>query len=147
MKIKVLLILFAAVFLLTHFVWAADEIFSFSIEEAMNDPKIQGALLEDIELYWGRQAHPPVVRKYGEYKATKRTNALGKSKEAACRWALATSLKVLQTRARKEGGNAVVNIRSNIYNNEKSSVAEFDCLAGRVIVNASIKGDVVKLKK
>ncbi len=146
MKRKVFLMSIAVVLFATPFVWAADEVLSFSIEEALNDPKIEGALFSDVPLYWGKQAHPSVAKKYGEYKASKRTNALGKSKEAACRWALATSLKVLQMRAVKEGGNAVVNIRSNIYNNEKSSATEFDCLAGRAMVNSSIKGDIVKLK-
>ncbi len=145
MKRKMLLLTMGVVLSLTSFAWAADQLLSFSIEDAMNDPKIQSALIPGIALYWGDQSHPAIVKKYGEFKASKRANAFRKPKEEACRWALASSLKTLQQRAIKEGGNAVVNIRSNIYNNEKSSTTEFDCLAGNVVANSALKGDVVKL--
>jgi len=133
-------------FLASGLVWAADKMMSYSIAEAIGNTKVQEALIPDVKLYWGEQSHPAIEKMYGEFKTSKRTNALGKSKETACRWALATSLKVLQDRALREGGNAVVNIRSNIRNNEKSSTTEFECLVGSVIVNSALIGDVVKLK-
>lgn len=146
MRHKIIFMTMAVLFMVTPSVWAADKLLSFSIEEAMNDPKVQNALFKEVKLFWGKQGHSKIIRKFGEYKTSKRTNALGKSKEAACRWALANSLVVMQKRALKEGGNAVVNIRSNVLNHEKSSTNEFDCLAGGMMVNSAIKGDVVKLK-
>lgn len=146
MKHKIIFIIMAVLLMVTTSVWAADKLLSFSIDEAMNDPKVQNALLKEVKLFWGEQGHSKTIKNFGEFKTSKRTNALGKSKEAACRWALATSLVVMQKRALKEGGNAVVNIRSNVLNHEKSSTTEYDCLAGGMMVNSAIKGNVVKLK-
>jgi uncharacterized protein YbjQ (UPF0145 family) len=52
----------------------------------------------------------------------------------------------LQDRARKEGGNAVVNIKSNYRNELTESPTEFTCGAGAVIAGVALVGDVVTLK-
>ena len=127
--------------------FAGDELVSMSIQDAMDNPKVQGALYDDIALYWGPQGHAGVIKKYGEFKTSKRANKLGKSREAACQWALASAVKALQQRARREGGNAVVNIRSNVLDNEISSKTSYECLCGGMMVNVAVKGDVVKLAK
>ncbi len=124
---------------------AADVKETFSIKDALANDKVKNALVKDVALYWGDQSHPKVLQTYGEYKTSKRTNAFGKSREFACQWALASAIKVLQERAVREGGNAVINIRSNVQNNELSSSDRFECLAGSMMVNAALKGDVVKL--
>jgi uncharacterized protein YbjQ (UPF0145 family) len=125
--------------------FAADTLIQLQIEDAINDLSIKSQLSSGIQLFWGDQKHPEPKTVFGEYKTSQRTNALGKSREDACQWALASSLKELQARAHREGGNAVVNIKSNIKNVEKSSTTEYDCLAGRVMVNVALKGTVVKL--
>jgi len=123
---------------------AADTLATFSIQDALNTPKIK-AKLKNIKLYWGGQSHPKVSKDFGEFKTSQRSNAFGKSRESACQWALLSSILRLQDRALKEGGNAVVNIRSNIQNEEFSSETEFKCLAGTMMVNVALKGEVVKL--
>ena len=125
--------------------YAADVLKNFSISEALSNEKVKNSLHDDIALYWGSQPHHKVIKKYGIFKTSKRTNAFMKSKENACQWALASAIKSLQHRAVREGGNAVINIKSNIKNNERSSDTDFFCLVGNVMVNVALKGTVVEL--
>ncbi len=128
-------------------VLAGDQKLTLSIKEAMENPKVKKLLEQkNIKLYWGKQSHPWVKAHLGEYKTTKRTNAFLKSKTKACQWALAAALSTLQDRAIREGGDAVINIRSNIRNQEFSSETQYECLAGNMMVNVALKGEVVKLK-
>lgn len=146
MKLKFLIIaIVLSVFTVVAF--AEDELTTMTIQEAMDNPKVQNVLYEDIALYWGAQGHPGVVKNFGEFKTSQRANKVGKSKESACQWALASAIKSLQQRARKEGGNAVINIRSNVQNKEVSSETSYECLCGGMMVNVAVKGDVVTLEK
>lgn len=70
-----------------------------------------------------------------------------KSDENACQWAFLSAILSLQNRAEKEGGDAVVNIVSNIHNKPMSSENQFECLVGSIMVNVALKGTVVKLAK
>jgi len=146
MKIKI--IFFALILsFVTSFALAADTLVKMDIKSALEDPKIQNTIYNDIKLYWGSDKHPKVIKNFGEFSTSKRANKLGKSREQACKWALASSIKVLQERARKEGGNAVIKIKSNIKHNEVSSASSYECLCGNMMVNVVLKGTVVKLAK
>ncbi len=125
---------------------AADVKDSFPVEPAMQLEQVKELFDGDIQFYWGSQPHPAIVKTYGTFKTSKRTNALGKSREMACDWAMASSLVALRDRARREGANAVVNIVSNIKNLEESSDTNFSCLMGSVMVNVALKGTVVTVK-
>ncbi len=124
---------------------AADVKKKYSIAAALEDPKIVEALPSNVALYWGAQQHPKISKTFGTYKTSKRTNAFGKEDQDACRWALASALIALQERAREEGGNAVVNIQSNIKNFRESSTTEYSCLVGSIMVNVALEGSVVQL--
>lgn len=139
--------LFLVFFAVTALAQAADIQASYPIKNALENPKVSSQLNPDIKLYWGDQKHGAVTNSLGEYKTSQRTNTFGKSRQQACQWALASAIKRLQGRAVKEGGNAVINIKSNIKNIESSSKDEYQCLAGRMLVNVALKGTVVKLKK
>jgi hypothetical protein len=52
-----------------------------------------------------------------------------------------------QDRIAKEGGNAVVNIRSYYKKNEISSSTEFECGAGAIMAGVTFLGDVVTLEQ
>ena len=145
MKKRILAITIFISFSMATFAMAKDELVHFPIENAFISLKFKSELYPNIKLFWGDQDHPKVKTTYGEYKTSQRTNAFGKAREDACQWALASSLKELQERAGKEGGNAVINIKSNIKNMENSSTTEYDCLAGRMMVNVALKGTIVKL--
>ena len=126
---------------------AADVKRNFAIQDALALEQVKNQLGGEIEFYWGDQAHPPVVKTFGTFKTSKRTNGFGKDTSQACAWALASSLVALKERAEREGGNAVVNIVSNIKDHEESSTTEYSCLAGSMMVNSALKGTVVTLQK
>lgn len=101
---------------------------------------------KDIPLYFAGQTHPAVGKSLGVFATNKKTNAFGKSDEDACKHVFLSAVIELQERARKEGGNAVINIKSNYENVERESATEFTCGAGAVIAGVALKGEVVKLK-
>jgi uncharacterized protein YbjQ (UPF0145 family) len=87
-----------------------------------------------------------VKKTIGEFATNKKTNAFGKSDEAACQHVFLSAVLELQERARKEGGNAVINIKSNYKNDLRASATEFTCGAGAVLAGVALVGDVVTLK-
>ncbi|QSN63115.1 MULTISPECIES: excinuclease ABC subunit A [unclassified Caballeronia] len=101
---------------------------------------------KDIPLYFAGQGHPAVVKSLGVFATNKKTNAFGKSDKDACQHVFLSAVMELQERARKEGGDAVINIKSNYENVERESATEFTCGAGAVIAGVALKGEVVKLK-
>ncbi|MEA3192231.1 MAG: hypothetical protein QOD26_564 [Betaproteobacteria bacterium] len=100
----------------------------------------------DVKLFWGTQKTPAVDRKMGEFTSNKKTNAANKSDQEACDLAFISAVIGLQQRARKEGGNAVVNIRSVYKNEDSDSPTEFVCGAGKIMAGVALRGTVVKLK-
>lgn len=127
--------------------YGADALVTFPIKEAMEIEKVKNLFDDDISFYWGSSKHGKVTKKFGSFKTSKRTNGFMKERSQACGWAMASALVALRDRARKEGGNAVINIFSNIKNNEESSETVYSCLAGKVMVNVALKGDVVTIQK
>ncbi len=128
--------------------YAADTLVKYPIKESMELEKVKNLFADgDISFYWGNAPHGKVTKKFGSYKTSKRTNAFAKERSQACAWAMASALKALNDRAQREGGNAVINIVSNIKNNEESSETAYSCLAGKVMVNVALKGTVVTIQK
>jgi uncharacterized protein YbjQ (UPF0145 family) len=82
----------------------------------------------------------------GEFATNKKTNAFGKSDLEACQHVFLSAVIELQERARKEGGNAVINIKSNYKNEVRESATEFTCGAGAVIAGVALTGEVVTLR-
>ena len=145
MKKRIITLVIFLIFSIATVAKAKDTLLHFPLGNAFISLKFKSELYPNIKLYWGDQDHPEVKTTFGEFTTSQRTNALGKAREDACQWALASSLKELQERAAREGGNAVINIKSNIKHMEKSSETEYDCLAGSMMVNVALKGTVVRL--
>ena len=144
MKHAILLLIVAAC---STVALARDDINDYSIEDAMATPKIRFAIGAGISFYFGDQPHPEVLQEMGEFRSNKKTNAFGKSDLAACQWAFASAMKSLKQRAELEGGNAVVNIRSNYKNFLTSSDTTFKCGAGAIMAGVALVGDVVKIEE
>jgi uncharacterized protein YbjQ (UPF0145 family) len=119
---------------------------NLNVSEALQIGRDTGAILDNVRVFFAGQQHPPVSKKYGEFSTNKKTNAFNKSDEKACQWAFFSAIKSLQERALKEGGNAVINIKSNYKSREFSSPTEFQCGAGAIIAGVALKGTVVNLK-
>lgn len=124
---------------------ARNTIHQFSIEQALAKGESESKLNSSIRLFFGDQKYPAVERELGHYSSNKKTNAFNKSDQVACEWAFLSAIMSLQKRAVQQGGNAVVNIRSNYYGNVFSSATEFECGAGNTVAGVTMSGDVVKL--
>lgn len=124
---------------------ARNTVLQLSVETALAEGEAKGVLVDGIALYFGDQATPAVEGNHGQFTANRKTNAFNKSDEEACNWAFLTAIKTLQERARKQGGNAVINIYSYYYKNEFVSETEFECGAGNVVAGVTMIGDVVTL--
>jgi hypothetical protein len=81
----------------------------------------------------------------GEFTSNKKTNAANKSDQEACDLAFISAVVALQQRARKEGGNAVINIRSVYRGEDSDSPSDYICGAGKIIAGVALRGTVVKM--
>ena len=133
--------------LITTSVEARDDRLMFSVNDAMSMQKAKDALDGDIRFYFGAQKHPKILNSFGEVMTNKKTNAFNKTDQGACQWAFLSAMISFQDRIAREGGNAVVNIRSYYKRNEVSSTTEFECGAGKFIAGVTFKGDIVTLAK
>jgi hypothetical protein len=130
----------------THRAHARETMHNLNVSEALQIGRDTGAILDNVRVFFAGQPHPEVSKKYGEFSTNKKTNAFNKSDETACQWAFFSAIKSLQERALKEGGNAVINIKSNYKSREFSSPTEFQCGAGAIIAGVALKGTVVNIK-
>ena len=124
---------------------ARDERLMLPIKEALDSPRAQGKISEDVKLFFAGEKYPDPVRQMGTFKSNLKTNAFGKSNREACNWVFLSTVLSLQERARKEGGNAVVDIKSIYKNAVTASPSEFMCGAGNVVAGVALEGTVVKL--
>ena len=127
---------------------ARDDNARFPVKEAIAKGQTTKDKLDpEIPLYFGKQKTPAVVKKMGEYTAGRKTNAANKSDKEACEIAFVSAAIGLQQRARREGGNAVVNIKSINKNENLESESEYLCGAGTFMAGVSLQGTMVTLKK
>ncbi len=124
---------------------AADVLQHLDIDLALQNVKVQEALHPDIRLFFAGENTPPVEKNYGVSRTSKRTNSFMKDKIESCEWALASALLALQDSAIRHGGNAVIDITSNINNRKNPSSTQFDCLVGTMLVNVALEAKIVKL--
>ena len=121
---------------------AADDTVSMSIKDGLEAGKhTKNTISDDIKLFFGKQRTPAVDRKIWEGSTTQKS--MRKSQKEHCETAFVSAILRLQDRARREGGNAVVNIVSGGSND---SATEYTCTSGRVTGAVTLRGTVVKLK-
>ena len=125
--------------------FARNSVETYSIDSALNSG--DGKIDSDVALYFAGQRHPTVLKKMSEAATNLKTNAFGRSDEAACQHVFLSAVIALQKRAREQGGNAVINIKSNYENHLTESATEFTCGAGAIIAGVARKGDVVTRRK
>jgi len=127
--------------------YSRDTKHMLSIQDALASANFKEKLDPTISLYFGGQSHPKTVKSYGNFPTNKKTNSVNKSDEAACQWVFLSSLLALQARAKREGGNAVINIASYYKKNTFNSKTEFECHAGTFMSGVALTGEVVKIAK
>ena len=127
---------------------ARDDRLNFPIRAALEKGQsFKSKLDPDIALYFGKQKTPAVEKKIGEWTSNKKTNAANKPDQEACEIAFLTAAIALQERARREGGNAVINIRSVYKKENVESESEYLCGAGTIMAGVALRGTVVTIKK
>ncbi len=124
---------------------ARDDVAAYSLDEALTTPEAKAKLDPGIKLYFSDQHHPKIDKVLYDGRTNKKTNGVNKSDKEACQWAFLSAVLELQERARKEGGDAVVQIVSNYKNVERSSATDFTCGSGTLMSGVALKGTVVKL--
>lgn len=125
--------------------YARNTLQSHSVEEVLGSADGKAKLGDSIKFAFGETSIGSVAKNHGEFRTNKKTNAFGKSDEKACKWAFLSAMITLRDRAVAEGGNAVINIRSNYKNNVTSSETTFQCGAGAIMAGVALVGDVVTL--
>ena len=146
MNNKIITLLFLVLAITAQNGWARNEVLDFSIQEALAQEQSKEKLGDDVRFYLGNQKHGTILKTWGEVGTNKKTNAFLKSDQEACTWAFLSAMIALKTRALREGGNAVIDIKSNYKGNETVSDTTFQCGAGNVVAGVALKGTVVKLK-
>lgn len=126
---------------------ARDDHKMFPLEDALQAQAAKDKLDPEVKLFFGAQKHPKVTKELGEWKTNKKTNAFNKSDKQACEWTFLSAMLEMQERAQKQGGNAVIGIKSNYKNVERSSDTEYMCGSGALMSGVAFKGKVVKLAK
>jgi uncharacterized protein YbjQ (UPF0145 family) len=126
---------------------ARDDIGDYSIEEAMALEQTKSGLGDDVKFYFGDQKPGKIEKTIGEFRSNKKTNAFNKTAKAACQWAFLGAMESLKARAIREGGNAVINIKSNYKNNMTSSNTTYQCGSGAFVAGVALVGTVVKIGK
>ena len=77
---------------------------------------------------------------------SQKTNAFGKSDEAACNWVLQSALIKLQNAAKAAGANAVIEIASNYQNKEYRDSSKYECHAGAIMAGVAFKAQLATVK-
>lgn len=145
---KKIIILFLLCLVLVPFIsFARNDINSYSIEDALDLSHAKAKLDGRIKFFFGDQPFGQIEMNLGEYRTNKKTNALNKTDLEACQWVFLSAMIQLRKRAIKEGGNAVINIKSNYKNNLISSNDSFQCGAGTIIAGVALVGEVVIIKE
>lgn len=125
---------------------ARDDRNMYPMADALASVEAKNKLDPSITLQFGNQKTGLIEKEFGEWKTNKKTNGFNKSDKEACEWAFLSAVLELQERAKKEGGNAIIYIKSNYKGTETVSDTEYMCGSGVLMSGVAFKGTVVKLK-
>ncbi|MDO4879156.1 MAG: excinuclease ATPase subunit [Neisseria sp.] len=120
---------------------ARDDTLYLSINDALNSPKAAEVLDPSIKITFAGGSGG-IIKK--GLVSNKKTNAVGKSDEEACQWALLSALKQFQETAKKNHAARVINLVSYYKRNTFKSHKEYECHAGGVMAGVTLKGDIAK---
>jgi len=142
---KLFVVVTAAAIAISPIADARDDRLRLSLKSALAKAEASKKLASGIKLFFGKQEYPTPTAQLGQARTNKKTNFFNKSDQEGCEWAFLSAMIALTQYAQKNGGNAVVNIRSNYKDIEFSSETEYECGAGNVAGGTAFIGDVVKL--
>jgi uncharacterized protein YbjQ (UPF0145 family) len=144
---KTMLIALVMVLESTSSVFATNDMANYSIKGALDTADAREKLDPHIKLSFGHRGHGAVVKHIGRWKSYKKANGFARADEVACQRAFLSALISLQDRAKKSGGNAVININSYYDNKETSSDSTYVCGSGGLMSAVALLGSVVRTGK
>ena len=100
-----------------------------------------------VPFYMAKQKHPAIKKDLGVFRSNKRTNALNKSDDEACKIAFLSAIISLQERAQRMGADGVVDIKSITKHKKLVSAGKYRCAAGDIIANVVLTGRLVEFSK
>ena len=121
---------------------ARDDVLYFSVADVLNSPKAKEVLNPNVKISFGSGTKGDFLQK--GLMSNKKTNAVNKSDQEACEWALLSALKTFQERAVREGGTKVVNLTGYYKKQPFDSKTQFQCGAGSIMAGVTLKGDIAK---
>ena len=119
---------------------ARDTRLHLDFQEAVKSGLADGTLDGSVSFHLAGARTPAVSKRFGPANSNRKTNAVNKSDEEACRWVLMGVLVAMQDQARSRGANAVVDITSNYKKKEFSSPTQYECAAGAIMAGVALKG-------
>ena len=138
---KILFFAVAALFV-ANSAYAKNDVMRFPIAAALAEPDAKAKLDPNIKFYFGNKSEGRKITQ--QLSSNKKANGVGKSDQAACNRAFLSALLSFQDRAKKEGGNKVVNITSYYYKNVFVSDKEFECGVGSIMSGVTLRGYIAK---
>jgi hypothetical protein len=123
---------------------ARDDRATFPIRDALDPPDAQARLDRGVRLHFGGNFTGPVGKDLGVWKSNKKANSFLRDDKVACERAFLSAILSLQARARKMGGNAVINITSNYQHIPMSSPSQYTCGMGNLMSGVSLVGRVIR---
>ncbi len=123
---------------------ARDTKHMYPLSDALNTEDAHEKLNEGIKFFFGDQKPDSIARSLGSFTSNRKTNAFNKSDKEACEWAFLSAMLALQSRAKQQGGNAII-IHSYYRRNTVKSDTEYECGAGTFVAGVTLVGKVVKL--
>lgn len=135
----------AAILAISPVADARDDRLKLPLASALAKAEASGKLAPGIKLFFGKQKYAQPKAEFGQARTNKKTNFFNKTDKEACEWAFLSAMIALTQYAEKQGGNAVVNIRSNYKDVVFVSETEYECGAGNVTGGTAFIGDVVRL--
>lgn len=109
-------------------------------EDVLNMPEAKEKLDGSVKFYLAGQKTPVIAEKFGEDVSNRKTNAFGKTDEAACRWVALSALVAFQNKAKSLGADTVYDIVSYYRKNETRSSTTYECHAGAMAAGVALKG-------
>ncbi len=116
----------------------------FPIKAALESDIGKDKLL-DVPVYARGEKAPKTNQKLGNWSSKRSTRGIGRSDEAACEIAFISAVISLQTRAQREGGDALVDLHS-VSEGEGAEDGSYECVAGSTVVHVRVSGDVIRTK-
>jgi uncharacterized protein YbjQ (UPF0145 family) len=131
------------------------------IQDAIKEDKANSRLSGIVDFYFGTQPYPAVettlsqgvvAYKKGSVVVNQGVDiymrgSIVRTEEESCHRTFLAALAELQEKARRMGGDAVINIESYYKKISFKSSDKYECRAGTAKTGVMLRGDIVRLKR